>query len=451
MKAVLASAQFQSLDDDGDGLLQVDDLVRAFAGVGGVSFEQALAMANLVMRAATEDRRVAADKAAAKGKKGSETTRRKAKGKQTAPVEVEEKPDAATAAAMAGAGAATEQLSINFDEFMVAREGGNFESVYKALELVAKAQASEGTHRDGKAADPQRQYCQQAFAHAQAEMRKFAERRRAETAERDRAAALGTAEDTAAGAPAASSAASSHSQPTPATPTLPPATALAPNATRAEERARRDLLLHYLATGQYDEAEALGWRTSPNGDDMHAPLTADDERRAAWIRHYLSSGELPEAIKLGWSSQLVVSSLAAGQMREARKLGWLPAGEEPKAITLPDFVKGTAAALDPKDVERRTAWIKHYIAQNRLDDARKLGWKEYHKEAGGGWKEASLLAAAQHTVAAQAVATAAPAVVTAAPAAPVPAPAPAQNVATLAAMKEELSAPPPGLAGPPPG
>jgi Ca2+-binding EF-hand superfamily protein len=66
MKAVLASAQFQSLDDDGDGLLQVDDLVRAFAGVGGVSFEQALAMANLVMRAATEDRRVAADKAAAK-------------------------------------------------------------------------------------------------------------------------------------------------------------------------------------------------------------------------------------------------------------------------------------------------------------------------------------------------------------------------------------------------
>jgi hypothetical protein len=115
--------------------------------------------------------KVAADKAAAKGKKGSETTRRKAKGKQTAPVEEEEKPDAATAAAMAGAGAAAEQLSINFDEFMVAREGGNFESVYKALELVAKAQASEGTHRDGKAADPQRQYCQQAFAHAQAEMR----------------------------------------------------------------------------------------------------------------------------------------------------------------------------------------------------------------------------------------------------------------------------------------
>jgi hypothetical protein len=194
---------------------------------------------------------------------------------------------------------------------------------------------------------------------------------------------------------------------------------------------------------------------------MHAPLTADDERRAAWIRHYLSSGELPEAIKLGWSSQLVVSSLAAGQMREARKLGWLPAGEEPKAITLPDFVKGTAAVLDPKDVERRTAWIKHYIAQNRLDDARKLGWKEYHKEAGGGWKEASLLAAAQHMVAApataaapaaQAVATAAPAVVTAAPAAPAPAPAPAQNVATSAAKNEELSAPPPpGLAGPPPG
>jgi hypothetical protein len=72
-------------------------------------------------------------------------------------------------------------------------------------------------------------------------------------------------------------------------------------------------------------------------------------------------------------------------MREARKLGWLPAGEEPKPSTLPDFVKGAAAALDPKDVERRTAWIKHYIAQNRLDDARKLGWKEYHKEAGGGW------------------------------------------------------------------
>ena len=153
------------------------------------------------------------------------------------------------------------------------------------------------------------------FAHAQAEMRKLAQRRRAEAAERDSAAALGTAEDTAAGAPAASSAASSHSQPTPATPTLPPATALAPNATRAEERARRDLLLHYLATGQYDEAEALGWRHGPSGDDMQAPLTADDERRAAWIRHYLSSGELPEAIKLGWSSQLVVSSLAAGQMR----------------------------------------------------------------------------------------------------------------------------------------
>ena len=138
-----------------------------------------------------------------------------------------------------------------------------------------------------------------------------------------------------------------------------------------------------------------------------------------------------------------MSSLAAGQMREARKLGWLPAGEEPKPSTLPDFVKGAAAALDPKDVERRTAWIKHYIAQNRLDDARKLGWKEYHKEAGGGWKEVSLLAAAQHTVAAPAS--------PAAPAAPSPAPAPAPNVATLAAKKEEPLAPPPGLAGPPPG
>ena len=137
-------------------------------------------------------------------------------------------------------------------------------------------------------------------------------------------------------------------------------------------------------------------------------------------------------------------------MREARKLGWLPAGEEPKPSTLPDFVKGAAAALDPKDVERRTAWIKHYIAQNRLDDARKLGWKEYHKEAGGGWKEASLLAAAQHTVAAPAT-PAAPVAQAVATAAPAPAPAPAQNVATSAAKNEELSAPPPGLAGPPPG
>ena len=83
-------------------------------------------------------------------------------------------------------------------------------------------------------------------------------------------------------------------------------------------------------------------------------------------------------------------------------------------------------------------------SRNRLDDARKLGWKEYHKEAGGGWKEASLLAAAQHTVAA-------PAVATAAPAAPAPAPDPVQNVSALAAKKEELSAPPPGLAGPPSG
>ena len=348
MKAVLASAQFQSLDDDGDGLLQVDDLVRAFAGVRGVSFEQALAMGNLVMRAATEDRRVAADKAAAKGQKGSkETKRRKAKGKQTAPVEgVEEmRGDAATAAAMAGAGAgaAAEQLSINFDEFMVAREGGNFESVYKALELVAKAQASESTHRDGKAADPQRQYCQQAFAHAQAEMRQLAERRRAEAVARDSAAASGTAAGTAAGESATLSAAPAPptTAPTPAAPTHPPttapfrgeATALVPNTTRAEERARRDLLLHYLATGQYDEAEALGWRHGPNGDDMQAPLTADDERRAAWIRHFLSSGELPEAIKLGWSSQLVVSSLAAGQMhpclactRSRRRLHF-PTGE----------------------------------------------------------------------------------------------------------------------------
>ena len=52
-----------------------------------------------------------------------------------------------------------------------------------------------------------------------------------------------------------------------------------------------------------------------------------------------------------------MSHLTTGQLREARKLGWVPAGEEPKGVPLPPK-KATAPTTDPKELERRTAWIK---------------------------------------------------------------------------------------------
>lgn len=55
MKAAIAAAQFDRLDDDDNGMIELEDLVRAFARIPGVEFEQAAAVAQLVLNISNDE------------------------------------------------------------------------------------------------------------------------------------------------------------------------------------------------------------------------------------------------------------------------------------------------------------------------------------------------------------------------------------------------------------
>ena len=55
MKAAIAAAQFDRLDADDNGMIEIEDLVRSFARIPGVEFEHAAAIAQLVLNISNDE------------------------------------------------------------------------------------------------------------------------------------------------------------------------------------------------------------------------------------------------------------------------------------------------------------------------------------------------------------------------------------------------------------
>jgi len=117
MKAALAAMQFHRIDDDADGVIEVEDLVVAFAHLHGVTAEQAVAIGRVVLAHADKD---GASKEKARAKV-SATSITNPSGKE----------------------------GLDFSEFLVAREGGQMIGFDKYLGLVEK-EAAKGIKRESK-------------------------------------------------------------------------------------------------------------------------------------------------------------------------------------------------------------------------------------------------------------------------------------------------------------
>lgn len=116
MKAALASLQFHVLDVDGDGVLDVEDLVAIFATLHDITAEEAIAVAKLVLAAADQE---------------TDALGRPKKQKK----KEEEKKNAA----VTPAGGAPPPSGVDFSEFLVAREGGQMIGFRKYIDYVTKA------------------------------------------------------------------------------------------------------------------------------------------------------------------------------------------------------------------------------------------------------------------------------------------------------------------------
>lgn len=127
MKAACAVPQFSALDDDMDGVLEVNDLVANFALLSKdlIDAKQAIAVAKLVSAAADDDtdplgqpkRKLKGMMASSKGGGGGGEARQRPQG-------------------------------VDFSEFLVAREGGQMIKFAKYVDLVTRA--AEKVPTDGK-------------------------------------------------------------------------------------------------------------------------------------------------------------------------------------------------------------------------------------------------------------------------------------------------------------
>ena len=132
MKAALASLQFRGLDVNGNGVLQVDDLVATYATMHGVTAEEAIAVAKLVFAAAD-------DETDALGRP-KQLKKKKQKQKETPMPAVQVVTADQETPAVSGVAVAPQLASgVDFSEFLMAREGGQMISFRKYLDLVTKA------------------------------------------------------------------------------------------------------------------------------------------------------------------------------------------------------------------------------------------------------------------------------------------------------------------------
>ena len=125
MKAALASLQFHLLDADGDGVLDVEDLVTTYATLHDVTAEEAIAVSKLVLAAADQE-----TDALGRPKRKRRRKIRSSSSSSSATVAV---------AADGAPAAASPPQGVDFSEFLVAREGGQMIGFRKYLDLVTKA------------------------------------------------------------------------------------------------------------------------------------------------------------------------------------------------------------------------------------------------------------------------------------------------------------------------
>ena len=129
MKGAISSSTFDKLDANKDGQLDVKDLVCTYARIDGVEFDQAFAVAHLVMEEA--------DKDAAKGRSFFGSTKKVAPSKHGASY-------------------------VDFSEFLVAREGGGMIPWSEYLNI-----AVEQAHSDPRVVDlmaiSDKEECQRLF------------------------------------------------------------------------------------------------------------------------------------------------------------------------------------------------------------------------------------------------------------------------------------------------
>ena len=147
MKAAISAVQFERLDNDRDGAIELGDLVQTFARIKGITFEQAYAVAHIVAsRADTENKEAAAMK---KGR-GGLFGRLRGKASSTAETQVAPEP------------AAVGSDGIDFGEFLVAREGGGMIKFEKFLN-IATTMLNKGQAGKGEADDVLKAECRRLF------------------------------------------------------------------------------------------------------------------------------------------------------------------------------------------------------------------------------------------------------------------------------------------------
>jgi len=194
MKAALAAQQFERLDEDFDNHLDLTDLVATYARIGGVTFEQAYAIAHLVMHTASQEsaqmkkaraqlrgempqgnllervtNRVSERVTTKGGSKGATetcTSERDSSGR-----DVREIGDV-----LNGPGGTSEHGPVDFGKFLLSREGSNMIPWSQFLLLAPNEAKALISH----ASDEVFQACKRAFDEAQANFAVRMEARKSE-------------------------------------------------------------------------------------------------------------------------------------------------------------------------------------------------------------------------------------------------------------------------------